>query len=76
MSSKDASHRKENICQRDEGKNSLLGGEELSKLLLQTMQSIKGDIKKMRREMCIRDSYNIIDSAIFYILVFHVLTTF
>lgn len=31
-----------------------VGGEEeeLSNLFLQTMQSIKGDIKKMRREMC------------------------
>ena len=33
----------------------LFGGreeEELSNIIFQTMQSIKGDIKKMRREMC------------------------
>ena len=50
MSSKDASHRKENIYKRYQRKTLLSGGKEFSKLLLQTLQYISKDIKEMRRE--------------------------
>ena len=49
---------KEEMYKKDKKKTPLFGGREegeLSMLLFQTMKSIKGDLKKMRREMC-RDS--------------------
>ena len=53
MSSKEASHRKDKIYRRDEGKiplSSEMEGKEFSRLLLQNMQGINRDIKEMRME--------------------------
>ena len=45
----------EEMNKKDKKKTPLFGGrkeERLSKLLSQNLQSIHGDLKKMRREMC------------------------